>query len=162
MIVLQFVRGTELDSRLIEWFGHGAQFSHVDSVSPFNGSLIGARSGAIGGVPSGVYSRVPDYVGDAETLRIELPCSQEITDAYYEFLGLQIGKPYDKEGILAFVAGRDWQDPGAWFCSELVAAGLQASGYFTHQIASPSNKITPPDLVLMLSVLTDVQLKETP
>jgi hypothetical protein len=43
MITLQFVRGEDLGAKLITWFGHGANFSHVDVVWP-DGKLLGARS----------------------------------------------------------------------------------------------------------------------
>ena len=37
----------------------------------------------------------------------------------------QVGKPYDKLAIVAFAVNRDWRSPDAWFCDELVAAGLE-------------------------------------
>jgi hypothetical protein len=157
MIVLQFVRGTELDSKLIEWFGGGPLFSHVDSVLS-DGRLLGARSDAVGGAPAGVQIRSPDYVQGLVTLRVELACSDLVTGRYYDFVNSQIGKPYDKTGIMAFVFGRDWQEDDSWFCSELVASGLEKSGYFPYKPVSPSNKITPPNLILMLSVLSKITL----
>ena len=69
----------------------------------------------------------------------------------------QIGKPYDGEAILAFVAGRNWQDPEAWFCSELVAAGLEDSSIVL-PLAAPTAKITPADLILILSAIVPVSL----
>ena len=160
MITLQFVRGRDAGAALIEWFGHGAEFSHVDTVWP-DGRLFGARSDSVGGAPPGVQFRDPSYVdGEAASLRVDLACSNDITMRYLAFLKAQEGKPYDMEGILAFVAGRQWDEPSAWFCSELAAAGLQVAGYFPHPLATSSNKITPPDLVLVLSAFVDVRLAQ--
>ena len=153
MISLQFVRGTQLDSQVIEWFGGGPLFSHVDTVLP-DGQLLGAR------LDGGVQTRPVGYFGDLKTLRIDLVCSDLATGRYLEFIQSQLGKPYDSTGILSFVTGRDWQEDDSWFCSELVASGLEKCGFFSFRPASPSNKITPPNLILMLSVLTKVILNE--
>ena len=148
MITLQFSRGTDISSDLIAWYEHGG-WSHVDTVLP--DGLLGARSDAIGGKPAGVQVRPKDYLGDEKTLVVELPCSSEMAGKYEDFLRAQIGKPYDVEGIAGFISGRNWSDPAAWFCSELVAAGLEACGYFEYPLAVTTHKITPADLLLILS-----------
>lgn len=157
MISLLFVQGRDAGANVIQWFGHGAGFSHVDSILG-DGRLLGARSDDVGGAPAGVQVRNPAYVQGAKTLRVYLQCHEAVTVRYYAFLRKQIGKPYDHEGIAGFIVGRNWQRDDAWFCSELVAAGLQASGYLPYKLASPSNRITPPDLVLVLSALTPITL----
>lgn len=40
----------------------------------------------------------------------------------------EIGKPYDYTALLGLALRRDWQAPGAWFCSELVAWAFEAAG----------------------------------
>ena len=40
----------------------------------------------------------------------------------------QLGKPYDLAGVLGVGLHRDWRDPGAWFCSELVAWACETAG----------------------------------
>lgn len=40
----------------------------------------------------------------------------------------QIGKPYDWTAVLGLGLRRDWQEPDAWFCSELVAWAFDAAG----------------------------------
>ena len=40
-------------------------------------------------------------------------------------IGMTTHKPYDKLAIVAFAVNRDWRSPDAWFCDELVAAGLE-------------------------------------
>lgn len=156
MIVLQFVRGTDFGARAIEWFSHCGDFSHVDTVLPEG--LLGSRSDTTGGKPPGVQIRDPSYVGAERTLRVEIPASPGMTQRYVDFLRSQLGKPYDVDGILGFIVGRDWRNPVDWFCSELVTAGLEQSGYFPFALSSPSNKITPADLVLLLSRDIPIQL----
>ena len=156
MIYLQFVAGTDIGAHLIEWFGHSVPYSHVDTVLP-DGRLLGARSDEVGGAPAGVQIRDPGYVGSNLVLRIDVASSDEQAKIYYDFVRSQIGKPYDGEAILAFVAGRNWQDPEAWFCSELVAAGLEYSSIVL-PLAAPTAKITPADLILILSAIVPVSL----
>lgn len=148
-IVLQFCAARGLESRAIEWFGHG-WCSHVDSVLE-DGSLLGAR------MDGGVAIRQPGYATFSRTERVILPTTPEIAAAYHAFLMAQIGKRYDVDGIVAFVVGRDWRDPTRWFCSELVAAGLETSGYFPYPLATPANRLTPPDLLLACSARVRVE-----
>jgi hypothetical protein len=54
-IKLRFVRGLDFSSRVIAWFSAG-HLSHVDAVMP-DGSLLGARSDVIKGIPTGVQIR---------------------------------------------------------------------------------------------------------
>lgn len=153
-IVLQFVGDNHsFGSLLIEWFDHG-QFSHVDSVLP-DGSLLGARSDVILGVPAGVQIRPASYVGGEVTKLVSIPCPDPVADAYYAFIHSQIGKPYDKTAIAAFVFGRNWMESDSWFCSELCAAALVAAG-FVHTLAAPCNKIAPDDLLLIVSAFVPV------
>jgi hypothetical protein len=136
-IVLQFVQGTGFGAALIKFYDHGL-YSHVDSVLP-DGTLLGARDDEVGGMPSGVQ-------------RITLPCTDAQADAYYAFVRSQIGKAYDETAIVAFAVGRDWRTPDCWFCSELCAAGLEASG-FVFPLSSPANKVAPDDLLMVVSAL---------
>jgi hypothetical protein len=156
-MILQFVHGGDLGAKAIEWFSHGACFSHVDTVWP-DGRLFGARSDIIGGAAPGVQFRAPQYVGNSVTLQVSLNVERALDDAYYTFMLAQEGKPYDMEGILAFVSGRNWRQPDSWFCSELVAAGLEQCEYFRTPLATPSNKMTPPDLLLALSARLPITL----
>lgn len=43
-------------------------------------------------------------------------------------LRAQIGTPYDWQWIWAYPLRRNWQDPDAWVCSELIAKPLQDLG----------------------------------
>jgi hypothetical protein len=155
-VTLQFVQGKDWSGRLIEWFGGGPRYSHVDIVTP-TGMLLGARSDVVGGRPAGVQVRPSDYIGDEKFLRISLPCSSAQANAFYDFLNAQIGKPYDKIAILAFLIGRDWRDTSAWFCDELAASALETAGLI-QPLAVPENKLTPGSLLLVLSAIVRVIL----
>lgn len=150
-MLLQFAQGDDAFAKAIEWYGGGPLYSHVDTVMS-DGSLLGAR------LDGGVLIRPANYLATEKVLRVDVPSSPSQDAAYHTFLMAQLGKPYDKEGILGFVFGRDWRDPNAWFCSEMVAAGLEACGFFYHPLASPSNKITPPNLILVLSTFTLIKV----
>lgn len=152
-IVLQFASNTSFGSRMIEWFDHG-KYSHVDTVLP-DGTLLGARDDVIGTVPAGVQIRPAEYVHGSTLLRVTLPAPDAIVNAYYAFARSQLGKPYDRTAICAFVVGRNWQEDDSWFCSELCASGLEKSGYL-HMLSAPVNKIAPDDLLLVLSALVQV------
>ena len=155
-ITLQFVSGGGLSAELIEWFSHFPHsYSHVDTVLA-TGDLLGARSEHIGDVPAGVQIRPPGYATFTRRLVVELPATLEQAPRYTAFLLAQLGKPYDKIGIAAFAAERNWREAAAWFCDELVGAALEAAGWFPHAPLWPPNKWTPDDLVFLLSGLVDI------
>ena len=131
-------------------------YSHVDTVLP-DGRLLGARSDEVGGAPAGVQIRDPGYVGSNRSCASTWRPATSRRKSSYDFARSQIGKPYDEQAILAFVAGRNWQDPEAWFCSELVAAGLEYASIVL-PLAAPTAKITPADLILILSAIVPVSL----
>lgn len=79
---------------------------------------------------------------------VELSVNEQLFEG---FLRSQVGKLYDTLAISSFVTGRDWQAPDSWFCSELIAAALIACGYFSSQLADHVSKITPRDLLLIIS-----------
>lgn len=155
-ILLQFSAQHDIGSDMIEWFSQGS-YSHVDVVL-HDGSLLGARSDVCKGVPSGVQIRPVDYAPFVRKLIVPLPCDPKTAANFYTFVQSQIGKPYDSTAILAFAFGRNWQEEDSWFCSELVAAGLQKSNYFLYPLAVPSNKITPDALVLVCSTRVGISV----
>jgi len=87
---------------------------------------------------------------------VRLPTTDKIYTKYHEFLSAQIGKNYDWAGIMGFITSRDWRNDDKWFCSEIVAAGLEESGYFNYLLSNTSNKISPSDLLLACSVKTNI------
>ncbi len=148
MITLQFVCGSGISSQAIAWFSSG-HLSHVDCVLP-DGSLLGARSDKCGGRPPGVQVRPPNYEKWQRVVRAELDATPIQEKMYYDFLNKQIGKPYDKKAILAFVLNRDWRERDSWICSELQAAALESCGWLPPLYLS-ANKITPVALAFAVS-----------
>lgn len=144
MIKVRFVSGLGAVSALISRHTYGFWASHADAIMP-DGRKIGAEF-------DGVQARAADYDKGAITkeLVLELKCDAATSKKFYSFLESQIGKPYDFSAVAAFAAVRDWQKPDAWFCSELIAAALLECGYL-RPLAASTNKITPRDLVLILS-----------
>lgn len=66
----------------------------------------------------------------------------------------QVGKPYDWSAIFGMAFDRDWHSEDSWFCSELVAAAFERSGYPILRI-SQENRVTPRDISIspMLSAI---------
>lgn len=158
MISLLFVSGNDIGSRLIKWFSHGADFSHVDVIWP-DGKLFGSRTDRSGAPAAGVQFRDASYVNGCETLRIDIPAVEADRQRFYDFLLAQEGKPYDASAIAAFIFGRDWQEDDSWFCSELVTSALVQGGVFKYPLVVPSNKITPSDLLLLLSAVEPIGVR---
>jgi len=149
-IVLQFCSFHSFLGRAIPWFTQG-KIGHVDAVLP-SGGLLGAQASCKFGTLSGVQVRAEGYGEMHSRVRVYLPCSAQEYELWLDFLYFQLGKPYDVIAIAAFVTGRDWRDPSAWFCSELQAAGLEECGVFP-KLYTPANKVTPNALLLACSVL---------
>lgn len=142
-IALQFAAEDGITAEAIKLYERGWP-SHVDAIMP-DGSLLGAR------IENGVAIRKPGYVKFARTELIRLPAGEGIASVFYGFLRQQLGKPYDVKAIIAFALPRDWRDPRAWFCSELIAAALEQSCFFPHRLSSPANEVTPRDLMFAVS-----------
>src|SRR6516225_9885064 len=117
VITLQFITTDALLSQAIRFFQR-SWMSHVDSVTA-DGRLLGAQN------VGGVQMRPSNY---EKFLRVERG-NTTITDAqekaYWDFLHAQIGKPADTLSNVAFSLDRVCRSPDAWFCDELVAAGLE-------------------------------------
>lgn len=153
MIRFQFVLGDGWVSRAIAWFSAGTRggVSHVDVVMR-HGMLLGSRSDSVGGQPPGVHIRDQDYAPWRRRVVISLDSTEAEELAFYRFLNDQLGKPYDKVGILGFVGNRSWHEEDSWFCSELVAAALEEAGVLP-KLFVPANKITPNELAVLLTAI---------
>ncbi|WP_115954009.1 YiiX/YebB-like N1pC/P60 family cysteine hydrolase [Cupriavidus plantarum] len=56
---------------------------------------------------------------------VDLPARSP--EAVIEAAASQLGKPYDYSALVGLALHREWQDDGAWFCSELVAWAFDAA-----------------------------------
>lgn len=156
-IKLQFVSLNNLISPIIEWFSSG-DYSHVDAVLP-DETLLGSRSTKAGALKSGVQIRPKNYQKFKRVMIIEIDCTEYQANIFYQFLKDQIGKPYDKEAIFAFIFNRNWNDKSKWFCSELIMAALEEAG-ITSKIYIDVNKITPVALSLIANTIGGKVMKE--
>lgn len=146
MICIRFVTCGDAISAGIRAAEYGFWASHTEALMP-DGTLLGAH------YDGGVQARPRDYDKGKYTkdIIVTIPTPQEMADKFHAFLRSQIGKPYDVEAIVAFVAQRDWRKSDSWICSELQAAALEAAGVLEWPLATEVNKITPRDLLLILS-----------
>ena len=157
MITLRFVQHAGLFhrpglfNRLCEFAQYGFPYTHVEG-KDVSGCYIGAR------LFGGVQRR--DHGYDTGTVLLEQQINVRTTDeqseAFYAFLLEQVGKPYDPIQIVYFINGRNWQDPDAWTCSELIAAGIVAAGIVPQKMADIYGAITVQGLMLMISPLAEV------
>ncbi len=154
LIALQFSRQYDVSSAVIAWAGAG-RFSHVDALNMADGSLTGARSDKIGLKPAGVQTRPAGYARWKYVSVLTLDVSVAQQQAFYTFIGSQIGKPYDTPDIVDIAFGgrdRDWRADSAWICSELITVGLEKARVFKPALVSAS-KVAPNPLYFACSVL---------
>lgn len=144
MITLRFVTCADAVSAGIRAFEYGFWASHVECLMP-DGTLLGAH------YDGGVQARAHDYDKGKFTKELYLQVALDEPTMFYAFLTSQLGKPYDITAIEALVFDRDWNEADSWFCSELQAAALAHAGFFPSELATTFSKITPRDLLLILS-----------
>jgi hypothetical protein len=149
-IKLQFVREKAFSSELIAWFSSG-HLSHVDYVLD-NGKLLGARSDIINNIDAGVQIRPANYSKWIICKIMKVPCTEEQKLAFEKFLYAQIGKPYDKLAIFAFIVNRNWREPDSWICSELQSRAGEYSNIL-NPLYLAANKITPVSCALAFSAV---------
>lgn len=148
VVRFQFSRQAGWSSGLIAYYGHSWP-SHVDVV--LASGLLGARSDSVGDKPPGVQLRPFHYAAWTHAEVVTLAVADPVAARFEAVLLRQIGKPYDWRAILAFAFARDWRETDSWFCSELAAWACEQSGVFPQPLDERVNKITPPDLRLVLS-----------
>jgi hypothetical protein len=117
----------------------------VDSVTD-DGRLLGARS------DGGAQIRPPNYEKFSRVERVVISVPYYKERAYWDFLKAQLGKPYDKLAIAAFAFNRNWRSPDAWFCGELVAAGLEHAEV-VRKLVPCVNRLDVRDLYLIVSAI---------
>jgi hypothetical protein len=155
------VQGRGLSSQLIGWFGGGG-YSHIDVLTP-KGMLRGARSDIIGGAPqAGYYDRHADYDDWVRQTIYTLDTTVEQDRKYWEFSEAQLGKPYDRRGIVGFATGeRDWHDPTKWFCSEEVCANGEYAGLWPGMFEA-CWRVDPGDMAFIFCALGAHRLEKIP
>ena len=154
MITIRFVQHPGPFTWACEFAQYGFWATHCEAVLP-DGTRLSSwfHQGGVCILPS-------DYDSGAfnrqQFVRIKSTEAQE--SAFYAFLHAQVGKPYDWRAIISFYSkmrGRDWQSRDSWFCSEIVAAALAGCGILPQCMAVQFSKVTPRDLMLLSSTLTE-------
>jgi hypothetical protein len=110
---------------------------------------LGAR------LDGGAQIRPPNYEKFSRVDRVVISVSYYKERAYWGFLKAQIGKSYDTLAIATFAFNRDWRSPDAWFCDELVAAGLERAEV-VRRLAPGVNRLDVRDLYLVVSAIAPV------
>jgi hypothetical protein len=146
VITIRFVTCHDVVSAAIRAYQYGFWASHVDAL--IGGKLVGAHFNG------GVLARPIGYDASKITKEqiVAIKADDPTTKAFEDFITAQIEKPYDVEAIAAMVLDRDWRDPNSWFCSELIAAGLEQCKIFS-RLPAALNRILPRDAMLMATAL---------
>jgi len=132
-------------------------FSHADIELPGTGYLLGASDSpdapVISGNPRGVAIRPNAY--EAYGRRCRMIIQTKRAEAVRAAALTQLGKPFDNSALRGFLSDampgtRNWQDPTAWFCSELIVWSFIKGGYWPELAVWPKNRISPSDIFMLL------------
>lgn len=127
--------------------------SHVECVH--QGLYIGQH------LSGGMQARKPGYDApfDAETF-INLPATQEQTEAFYDGAVASIGQPYDWDAILGYLIPGHFHTKFHAICSAKMFLLLReppVDWFPSHApVAVPAHNIDPRDLLLMISTVIPV------
>lgn len=156
MIRIAQYRGVSLVSRIIKFVTRG-KYSHTaimlsddEVVEAWEGCsrvrvIKNLSDGHRAGTPVDIY---------------ELPCSTAQEAAFLGFIAWQIGKKYDRFGLLAFFLNtQKLERQHRWFCSELLAgaceyAGIELIKNAEHWQVSPTMVTRSPLPIFIKSVTT--------
>lgn len=121
-ITVAFSRRTNLPSFLTRFFTGGARWSHCGIVDQTRGVVIEALmfKGVIETPFAAWMLKYPSY----EVVDIECPVPALALD----FARRQVGAGYDYLGAMGVPWRSPWNDPGRWYCSELVESALAEGG----------------------------------
>ena len=134
--------------------------NHVESVSPDGQWYYGEH------ISGGLRKRPKGY-DDATLLReffVTIPCSQKQADAYYAYLESRVNnEPYDWRSIISFIfPSWNLHKVGELICSAITGAALRRGGVFRWPVTVPFHHLSPRDILLMLSVVVEVDHPEMP
>jgi len=103
-------------------YSHCALYDGYRRIEAFPG--IGVRYASLSADFGGAKVDLFDINFDIDVFR-----NGAVKQAMWRFMEKQHGKKYDFWGLFGFgVANKKWQDPEAWFCSELIAAACCDAG----------------------------------
>ncbi len=156
-LCLQFSTSSAFASAIIRRLTQ-SEFSHVDIVLPGEGLLgvSGKWKADVGGVIVRPFDAWP-YLGTPKVARIQ--CSDEVAANAIAWGRTQIGRPFDKRALYAFLRdraglsklGRPWRDPDKWFCSEFAMRALEISHLFPYPLITPKDTVSPNTLLIHIN-----------
>lgn len=158
-IAIDFLAGTNLSSKLIDWFGGGPGYSHCASVLA-DGRYLDARSDVLSGVPAGVHIRIPTTEKWVRKQRATLQVSAAEYQAWEDNLRAKITDQYDKQAILGFLEGKSIHTAGQYICSALAINAVQHIsrswtpehiGFIPFPLPVPAHEISPNAALLILA-----------
>ena len=155
-IIIRFVTSDDPASILIRVHGGIAMPftpSHVEALSRDGKSWTGQHlDGGCEARPLDYYQAEPN----PHECRVEIPVTQIAYDAFHAYLEQRIGDPYDWKAIIGFTLLGHHHEPGGQICSALMLMCLRAAKIFPWPVTVPAHHISPRDLILMLSVLMEI------
>lgn len=140
---LVFTSGTGVAGAVIRWWTWGS-CGHVAVET--DATPLGVPHAYLDATSSAGVSEHADLPG-VIVARFDVRCSPEIAAAALAWARSQIGKPYDWSAIYGIPFRRDWRDPSAYDCAELVAAAFEAANFPLIRL-DHLDRITPRDLML--------------
>ena len=152
MITLRFVTSDNPLSALIRTqAGICMPFtpSHVEALTRDGTGYIGER------FPDGMQIKPIGYDENepgVEEKLVELPVSDKMSGAFFDFCENRIGEPYDWKSIGSFAAPDiNLHEINHLICSAMMTAALRDCGFFPMPLTVPFHHISPRDLFLILS-----------
>jgi hypothetical protein len=117
-------KGAGFGSGFIKWFTFG-EYSHVSFVFEHDSGMREEVESIQG---KGVIAHIPHLTNKEYTDR-KAPLAPWQMQRLYEIVTGLVGADYDWSGIYGFLVRKKRQALDKWFCSELVAYGLEQVGY---------------------------------
>jgi hypothetical protein len=146
MFRLRFVTQEEVESDIIRDFTRSL-WSHTETVLE-DGSYLGAL------MEGGVQIRPANYCTPKREMRYAIPVEDDQYVKAMDFAHAQIGKGYNKMGILGLTLDTGWSNSDEWFCSQLETAISVAGGFpMLNVLPNYTRKITPEMLHLSQSLI---------
>lgn len=149
-MILRFCQGNDLIAKDIIWQEKTAMPftpSHVEALTADGGFYIGAH------LSGGVMKRPVGYDKDTTVheLLLTLDADPATDKAFFDYLNLHLGEPYDWKAIVGFLLPEHEHIPNHTICSALITMALRTCGWFVWPLAAPAHLIDPRDLLLMIS-----------
>jgi hypothetical protein len=157
-IAVDFLAGTDIASRLIEWFGAG-EWSHCASVLS-DGRYLDSRNDVLtradplchvpDKVPAGVHIRDPKSEKWIRKRRATLQVSLTEYQEWEANLRAHVTAKYDRKAILGFLEGESMHTAGRWICDALALNSVQHIHRVPFPLVKPAHRCTPGEVLLIL------------